>query len=206
MVIDLKNILRGTVFVLMAAALIGWWFTGSAVSHGPGIIAPDEPVQTSISNASMFMHNDYFITPLATFEVKARVLSRKNYSWGRESDLSPIDFTLGWGRMSDESVLEHIQIRQATRFYFWKVRQFPIPRLEIETHSANMHMIPANRQIERAMKKARQGDLVTFKGKLVRAEAPDGWKWVSSLNRNDTGNGACELVFVEDFEIITSEL
>lgn len=197
---DISGILA---VLLISAGLIGWWFTGKAVSHGPGIIAPDEPVQVNINNAPMFMHNDYFITPLATFEIRARVLGRKNYSWGRESDLSPIDFALGWGRMSDEVVLEKIRIRQSNRFYYWQVNQFPIPRREIETSSANMHMIPANRQIERSMKRVREGDLISFKGKLVRAEGADGWRWVSSLTRTDTGRGACELVFVEEFEIIT---
>lgn len=203
MAFGFKTITSSTMLLLIFAGLIGWWYSGKAINHGPGILAPDEPIQENISNAPMFMHNDYFITPMATFEVKARVLARKNYSWGRESDLSPIDFALGWGRMSDESVLQYIRIRQATRFYFWRVREFPIPRREIETHSANMHMIPANREIERTLKKVRQGDLIAIKGKLVRAEAPDGWKWVSSLTRTDTGNGACELVFVEEFEIVT---
>lgn len=200
-----KNLTVVILLLLTITGLFGWWYISKPITHGPGIIAPDEPLQENISNAAMFMHNDYFITPLADFEVKARVLARKKYSWGRQSDLSPIDFALGWGRMSDEAVLEHIRIRQASRFYFWQVRQFPIPRREIETRSANMHMIPANRQIERAMNKARKGDLISFKGKLVQVEASDGWKWVSSLTRTDTGNGACELVFVEEFEVLVPD-
>lgn len=34
-------------------------------------------------------------------------------------------------------------------------------------------------------------------GKLVRVDAPDGWHWQSSLTREDTGHGSCELVYVE---------
>ena len=30
-----------------------------------------------------------------------------------------------------------------------------------------------------------------------RMRAPDGWRWRSSLTREDTGAGACELVWVE---------
>jgi hypothetical protein len=30
-----------------------------------------------------------------------------------------------------------------------------------------------------------------------KSRAPDGWRWRSSLTREDTGAGACELVWVE---------
>ena len=199
---NFKTLTSAAFLLIIALLLIKGWPLRGEVSYGPGVFAPDEPNQVNINNAPMFMHNDYFITPLADFEVNARVLSRRTYSWGRESDLSPVDFALGWGRMSDEAVYSQINIRQSNRFYYWQVQQFPIPRREIETNSANMHMIPANQSVERAMKNVRNGDLITFKGKLVKAEAPDGWSWVSSLTRTDTGRGACELVFVEEFEII----
>jgi hypothetical protein len=32
---------------------------------------------------------------------------------------------------------------------------------------------------------------------LVEADGRDGWKWRSSLTRDDTGDGACELMWVE---------
>ena len=51
------------------------------------------------------------------------------------------------------------------------------------------------------MKKARQGDLIYLKGYLLYIEASDGWRWKSSLKRNDTGNGSCELIWVKEFEI-----
>jgi hypothetical protein len=30
----------------------------------------------------------------------------------------------------------------------------------------------------------------------------DGWRWRSSLTRNDTGAGACEVIFVRDFQVL----
>ena len=205
MQMNLKQITLSLFALIALVSFVKWFLPGGEVSYGPGVFAPNEPTQVNISNAPMFMHNDYFITPLAEFEAQARVLSRKNYSWGRESDLSPVDFALGWGRMSDEAVYNQINIRQNNRFYYWRVQQFPIPRREIETSSANMHMIPASRRVERAIKSVQKGDLVSFSGKLIRAESADGWRWTSSLTRTDTGNGACELVFVERFEILKPE-
>lgn len=143
---------------------------------------------------------DYQIEPLADFSLKARVLGAEHYRFGRESEISPVDLALGWGRMSDPTVLSRIDIRQSNRFYFWHVQEFPIPREEIERHSANMHMIPADASVARQLDRIRPGQVVTLQGYLVEIRAADGWHWRSSLSRDDTGNGACELVWVRSIE------
>ena len=98
-----------------------------------------------------------------------------------------------------ESVLDQMDIWQSNRWYRWHVDRFPIPREEIETHSANMHLIPANDWIETLIDRARKGDIVELSGRLVRVDGDDGWHWISSLSRSDRGNHSCELVWVEKF-------
>ncbi len=175
-------------------------FSQRPVTHGNGVIASHQPTQNSISHAS-FTLNGYSITPLKSFEMEARVLSAKSYSIGREADLSPIDLALGWGAMSDETILSKIDISQSNRFYYWHVDEFPIPHREIELNSANMHMIPADGRIERMLKSVRPGEVVRFSGYLVQVNASDGWHWKSSLTREDTGNGACEVVYVKELVV-----
>ena len=173
----------------------------SNVSYGPGVIAPDEPRQSSTSEEPFYVDNIQYI-PKASFDIEARVLSREDYSMDAESKVSPTDLALGWGRMSDEAILEQIDISQRNRFYYWRVEQFPIPRKEIEQNSANMHLIPADAYVAGQIDKVKSGELVRFSGYLVNLKRDDGWHWNSSLTRNDTGAGACEVVWVEDFEII----
>jgi hypothetical protein len=38
--------------------------------------------------------------------------------------------------------------------------------------------------------------VVQLQGWLIRTDDPSGWHWRSSLSREDTGAGACELVLV----------
>lgn len=173
----------------------------SNVTYGPGVTAPDTPIQ-SRTNAESFFYDEIKVKPQASFAIEAKVLARKNYSSDTESIASPIDLALGWGRMSDESVLESISISQRNRFYFWRVDELPIPRKEIEQHSANMHLIPANDEIAEQIEQVKVGELVRFNGFLVNIQQDNGWRWKSSLTRNDTGGGACELVWVEEFEIV----
>jgi hypothetical protein len=161
------------------------------------VVAGDLPVQSSVAGEREFERNGYRIRALARFEVSARVLGAEHYRLDREAQLAPVDLALGWGRMSDTAVLQRISISQRGRFYYWSTADFPIPRREIETSSANMHMIPADDRIEAALKSVRPGQIVTVRGYLVEARAPDGWRWRSSMTREDTGAGACELVWVE---------
>ena len=171
----------------------------NVVTHGVGEVAPQTPVQENISSGEPFTFKNYTVTPLATFHIEARVLSKEKYSFDRGAELSPVDLALGWGKMSDEEVLKEIEISQSGRWYSWHVDHFPISRKEIETHSANMHMIPANEEVENALKSVRTGEVVILDGYLIKAEGNDGSRWVSSLSRNDTGAHACEVFFVKSF-------
>lgn len=190
--------------VVLSAIVIYWYIflRDDTISYGPGVLAPDSPIQEIIDSPESFYFKDYTITPLATFDIKAKVLSKKDYNSGREAELSPVDLALGWGRMSDESVLDSIDISQSVRWYRWRSNNMSIPREEIESHSSNMHIIPANQSVETMLERVRKGDIVEFSGNLIRVEAEDNWYWVSSLSRTDTGDGACELVWVETFTIL----
>lgn len=139
----------------------------------------------------------YRITPLQPFSLTARVLGREDYRFDAGARLSPTDLALGWGPMADPQVLASISVSQRNRWYYWQVDEFPIPRRQIETHSANMHMIPANPRIANILAALRPGERITLSGQLVEVAGEDGFSWISSLSREDTGAGACELVWVE---------
>jgi hypothetical protein len=167
-----------------------------------GVIAANDPVQNEVRNGTRFSKNNYQLQTLAEFEIEARVLAKESYSTGRESDLSPLDLALGWGSMSDSAVLKQLSISQGNRFYFYQWENTPPrPPEEIAEHSANMHLIPSSAEIEKQMKAVRVGQVVKIIGKLVEVQASDGWRWRSSLTRKDTGNGACELIYVEGIRI-----
>ena len=59
-----------------------------------------------------------------------------------------------------------------------------------------MHMVPADDAVAAALAGLRRDDRVRIDGWLVQVEAGDGWRWRSSLRRDDSGGGACELVYV----------
>lgn len=173
------------------------------IPRGPGVVAAKEPVQQAVGrDAPVFAKDGFRVAALATFELEARVLRSKNYCCSGQDRLAPVDVAFGWGRMSDEAVLARIDVSQSGRFYYWRYEGAPpIPHREIELSSANMHLIPATRAIEKKLKDLRPGNVVALKGYLVDVQGEGGFRWRSSLTREDTGNGACELIWVEEVEV-----
>lgn len=161
-----------------------------------------EPVQDDGVRRDPFERKGYTIAPFARFTVRARLLSAETYRWGRESELSPIDFALGWNDMSNDAVLARLKISQGNRFYFYRwENEPPIPVDAIVRSSANMHLIPASADVHKRLERVPPGATVTLHGWLVDVSAPDGLQWRSSRTRADTGAGACELVYVEDVQV-----
>ena len=171
------------------------------LTYPPGVLVSEIPVQVD-QQASAFTLDDYQITRRARFEIRARVLSTEPYYLKRESDLSPVDLALGWGVMSNQAVLDRIDISQSGRWYRTRYElPPPVPEQQISASSSNMHMIPATAAIKRGLKRLRSGDIITLRGFLVDVDHDSGWYWRTSMSRVDTGAGACEIVFVESLSV-----
>jgi hypothetical protein len=201
--------------VLLACLLIGlagWWFSErrsagglpSELSNATGCPLPPAlrgggpPRQTPVPDGLRpFAMGASKLVPLAGFSLGARVLSRRDYRHGREADWSPTDLALGWDGMARDEVLARLDIDQSGRWYHYRWRDDPpLPPAEIVRSSANMHMIPASAEVARALARVRTGQRVRIDGWLVEVQADDGWRWRSSTSREDSGGGACELVYV----------
>lgn len=193
------------VWLVLILVFSGFWLVRSVqarpIPHGPGILAPYAPTQTMLGKPGTLQFKGYTINAVARFELQARVLSKHLYRYDAGAKLSPVDLALGWGRMSDSSVLKYFSIRQSDRFYFWNANELPIPYEEVVNSSANMHMIPADEKIAKYLEGLKPGNIVYLKGYLVNITGPNGFYWNTSLTRSDSGNGACELVWVESLSI-----
>lgn len=66
---------------------------------------------------------------------------------------------------------------------------------------SNNHLLAVDGPLRRKILSARPGDVVTFRGKLSLYSNDRGFSRGTSFVREDTGNGACETVWVESFEI-----
>ena len=189
--------------LILALAVMGFGvfflMNSGAIDRPPGVLAAAEPRQRLVQRPA-FQFGDYQLTPLAEFDLEARVLSVEKYRTDGGARLSPIDFALGWGPMSDSAVLDHFRIRQGGRFFSIYPDEQAIDMNTALLSAANMHLIPATGALEGELKRVRPGNVVRLRGQLVSALGPNNFTWTSSLTRADSGNGACELFYVESVE------
>lgn len=208
--------MRKIIFTIcIAALLVFFWRQHSKYDYANASVNPPEATDTfyapsideapyqSASDAGVFMYKDVKLKPLYDFIVTARVLSKKNYS-DHSAKYAPTDLALGWKKMADNAIIEQLNISQGNRWFYWRTDTAPpISTKEITRTATNAHLIPSNAAVKVDIDRIKVGQIVQISGKLVNMhDEKNGRYWNSSTSREDSGSGACELIFVEAIDII----
>lgn len=191
---------------LLAVGVLGYCALTRPRASGAGdpIDWSREPVQEPTDRPAFAVDTrkgEMTIEPRAAFDISARVASDERYRADDGAFLVPVDLVMTWGKLPEEPYRSKVSYGQMARFYAWHTSSPDLDLRYVESHSANMHMIPANDNVRRALLAVGGGDPVRVQGLLVNARRADGFYWNSSLTRQDTGQGACELVWVEEIQI-----
>lgn len=194
------NYLKPLGVLAIAGFALARMLSGGAIERAPGELAPNVPAQVLVERAEQLSVGEFVLQPRARYDIEARVLSVERYHVDGGSALSPIDFAVGWGPMSDSANLKHFRVTQGARFYTIYPDDNAIDLTTALRSSANMHLIPANDSVRSMLIGTRPGNVVRLSGYLVSASRSDGFTWNSSLTRDDTGNGACELMYVQSVQ------
>lgn len=184
----------------LAGGVIALW-PEAEVRTPDGELAPRAPQQEPLAGPT-WSFEGYDLAPRARFALEARVLSAERYRWDAGARLAPVDLALGWGPMSDARLVRRFRITQGSRFYTLYPQDSSIDVGQALLHSGNMHLIPATAGVRRVLESARAGHLVRLEGMLVDVSRSDGFEWRTSLRRDDTGAGACELFWVESARLL----
>jgi hypothetical protein len=164
--------------------------------HSPA--ANSEPLQTDVDGRLRPFHlGDAKVTPLAGFSIKSVVLARRIHRSDPLSKYSPVDLGLGWGIMANPDLYKRLNMGHDDRWLHirpggWKP---PYSWGEISKKFGNAHLIPATKEIRDSLMKVTLDQEVQLDGWLVRIDTPK-FSAQSSLTRDDTGGGACEIMYV----------
>lgn len=145
------------------------------------------------------------IDPMAEYEISGLVVSHNNVnSLGdiyHDSDAVDIkDIALIWG--SNVSRPDYLRVAFSSNCYVvnWRYpRGVKFDHFEI----ANNHLLSGDPTVRRTIMDARVGDQLRLKGMLVNYTDPSrrGTR-TTSMTRNDTDMGACEVIYVEEAELL----
>jgi len=204
----LSDFVKKTLFLLAIAGVwFAHWHLHRPITYPPGVLIASDPTQVNLpSNEPEFDFGAFHLKPLARFAVDGRLLHSKIYQYDRGASLVPIDLAIGWGPMSDQQVLDRLHISQSMRFFWYEYKMPPPIAVEqIVNHATNIHIIPSTPELAARCKSLRSGALVHLSGELVQATGPNIGTWRSSLSRTDSGNGACELLYLEEMELLSAD-
>lgn len=162
-------------------------------------LEPAEPLSVERGGTRYLVHKQF------SYEVQGEVLSASSYDLTWTNDFADVDVALLWGPRRD-ALKEKFKFFQMGRWLFWRTDSEPSPeeRAEVTRAISNNHLIPAeeSKRLGWAFRRISKGDSVRIKGSLVRITSPEGALYAqSSTSRDDTGDGACEVVWVDELQI-----
>lgn len=153
----------------------------------------------------------YTIKPLHRYELHGMVVSRHDTSawWDYlhaawNDHLNVADLCVVWGNNIRREAYRDIEFSSGQFTCNFFTRSSEAFAAFDQTAISNNHLLSAERAITRRIKDVRIGDQVYLSGYLAEYSHTTGQAFHrgTSTVRTDTGNGACETVWVEDFQIV----
>jgi len=176
------------------------------------------PVQQSLAGQQPieFTRGEYSyeLEPLYAYELTGLVVERidfTRFSLSDRSSVFPMDVCVIWGDNLVSGIHRNSSVRfsQDMRFCWYRYKG------GVKFHPSefsNNHLIVDSDEQEKLVKQIKAGDQVRIQGMLVNATAqkiseadkynPEKFSWSSSVDRSDTGAGACETIYVTQVEIL----
>ncbi|MHC4841143.1 MAG: hypothetical protein ACYTDT_09345 [Planctomycetota bacterium] len=172
-------------------------------------IHPDvrqQPIQGGYSGPGIVLDHDghtYNVEPVATYDVTSLIVSENDLDqkWIDEYGLSQ-DLGMIWGENTIDERFQNYEFSSGSYVLYASVPHgVPFSKTEI----GNVHVLPANADAVKALDAIEKGAQVRLQGKLINYTRADliGTR-KSSLTRDDTGMGACEVMLVENVEILSN--
>jgi len=145
------------------------------------------------------------LIPRAEYSLTGVVKSKKKYS-DYTSQISEYDLAMAWGDLNKDEIDSGISYSQNGRWYYYKYSpDISVNADYISKNSANVHIIHKDKDILKKIESLKEEDYIKLEGYLVDVDFknPNNTSlWETSETRNDTGNGACEIMYVENVTII----
>lgn len=199
----------------LALAAAGLFFRGTLPP--PETLSPElreEPKQTPTRVAPFSARTggvDYRIAPQFDYDIAGLVVSsHDSATWwdtihaDASDHLNVADLCLVWGANAADGAYRYMHFHNAQfTCYYSYPGGVPVTR-EDERAISNNHLLTVDASIARTIRGLRVGDQVRLRGQLASYSHNSGFAFQrgTSTKRDDTGNGACETIFVDSIDVL----
>lgn len=194
--------------------LISFWQRNDFSEHRPPVNSAllQEPIQTQTDKAPFAVTMGdirYQIQPLYEYDLYGLIVSYRHHDgdyglhklWN--DHLNVADVCVVWQQNVTDAHLHHLD--------FWN-GQFTC-NVKTSNQAAwdsfhmnqlsNNHLLSADKPVRDQLNDLRIGDQIHIKGWLASYSNDQGGTRGSSTTRDDTGNGACETIFVQSVDVLS---
>jgi hypothetical protein len=202
----------GIIIISLSVFLVSFWNRNDLPAEIDAVAElANEPRQTA-TGARPFhaIYNDveYRVEPEYDYDLHGLVVSFRHHDgksrmhFRANDHLNMMDVCVVWGDNAIGGKLGSIKFWNGIFTCMVSTRDADAWAAFSMQQLSNNHLISADETIRDQVKTVRVGDQIRVRGYLASYSNDKGGKRGTSTTRTDTGDGACETVFVEDFEIV----
>jgi hypothetical protein len=162
-----------------------------------------DPVQTPSSRPAFsvaFEDRTHPITPLHEYEIAGMIVScgfSETLSEYYKDRLNILDVGLIWGDNLDPEIYRKVKFHTNGVRLFWKAKnRSDFDKID-ETKISNNHLLCVDPELTKQVKALKRGDVISIKGFLANYSGRK-----SSVTRTDRGDGACEVLWVNELKVL----
>ncbi|MGE5197195.1 MAG: hypothetical protein ACM3IL_01660 [Deltaproteobacteria bacterium] len=212
--------LKRHAFIALLAVLIITFFTRnncrSVKDIHPAVLKTPSQIKIAYPATIAFANNNYSfqVTPIYYYDLNGIIVGKMDYrlfSIYKTDSVFPMDLCMIWGDNVKSAVYRNPSVKFSQDCRWCWVHWLGDVKFNLNEISNN-HLLVNNKRVEGILKTLVVGDQVRIKGKLVNVKArltgrgssydSSEITWNSSTTREDGGAGACEVIYVDEIEVL----
>jgi len=210
----LNSILRFGLLISGLLLILSFWNRNSWPDNLPLAEAlAQEPQQSPVKQARQtvkFHDLRFMVQPRFRYELAGLVVSKRVHQadykgslHGLSEDyLNVADLCVVWGETANPEILQHFDFSNGQFTCNYQTRDEQAWQAFNPNQLSNNHVLAVNESVRQTLSEAEIGDQIRIRGYLADYTNPKGYLRTTSTTRTDTGNGACETIWVEEASII----
>ena len=205
-----QRVLSGA-WIGAVALLLTAWIQKGALANSDEILPEllQQPIQTPTTRQPFsmdFVGETYDVVPVADYEIWGLLVTHNNPTgisdiYHDETSVDTRDLCVLWGENLETNDFHRVDFDSGSNFCYFQYG----PGVSFNHGElSNNHLITDNPSIRDRIADVRVGDQIHIVGSLVNyrfARRPQYWR-ETSTDRGDDGAGACEVIFVDQMEIL----